>query len=245
MNKYKNIQNSQNFIKRNIIKNLLQLENININKNDIVIEIGGGKGSITSELLPLVKNLIVIEDDQSLAKKLKDDFKNINNINIYNMDIFKYPLPKYKYKVISNIPFNITSDIINYLTNTNNKADEIYLIMQYEAAQRFMGKPLNHDSQISILLKVNFEITYLTKISRHSFFPEPRVDTAFIKFKLLKNPLINSDEYQVFRDFVIYGYNQYGKSVLDSFKKIFTNSQKQKIEQELKIKNLKLTEISI
>lgn len=106
-----NLKNSQNFlVDKNLVRNLIQKSQLN--KNDIVVEIGPGKGIITNLLAEQVGNVIAIEYDENLYKALVSQ-NQFDNIEYVYDDFLKYHLPRnQKYKVFSNIPFQITADII-------------------------------------------------------------------------------------------------------------------------------------
>ena len=112
------LKDTQNFLhNKKLILDLIGESNIC--KDDIVIEIGGGEGIITEKLIEICKKVYVIEYDFGLYKNLKNKFDNINNIKIIYGDFLEFELPKeYKYKVFSNIPYNITAAILSKLTLT-------------------------------------------------------------------------------------------------------------------------------
>jgi 16S rRNA A1518/A1519 N6-dimethyltransferase RsmA/KsgA/DIM1 with predicted DNA glycosylase/AP lyase activity len=137
----------------------------------------------------------------------------------------------------------MTADIVRKLTEDGSPPDIAYLIMQDKAALRFMGKP--KDCQTSILLKPWFNITIATYINRYEFTPVPRITAVLVEFRKRDQPLIDPKLRQWFRDFVVYGYNQWQPTVIDAFKTIFSPKQKSILEKKLKIKNLKPTDLTI
>lgn len=99
----------------------------NISEDNIVIEIGGGKGIITEQLVKKCRRLYVIEYDYYLYKRLKNKFNNIKSIEIIYGDFLEFELPvEYKYKVFSSIPYNITAAILSKLTSAENPPEDIY-----------------------------------------------------------------------------------------------------------------------
>lgn len=222
--KDKNLKISQNFLKDpNLVLQLLELTNIT--DQDTVVEIGSGRGIITKQLANKAKRVIGIEYDRKLVNKLKNEFKNYPNIEIIEADFLKWKLPNYPYKVFSNIPFNLTADIVTKLLESINSPEVSYLIMQDLAASRFIGKPFETNSQISILLKPFYDIQILMKINRNQFQPIPDVNTVLTKFLKRHNPLINYRYWNEYRDFVIYGYNQWKPTVREAYKNIFSYKQ--------------------
>jgi len=102
---------SQNFLKsKNLVVKILELSSIG--PQDLVLEIGPGKGIITEELARRAREVVAIEKDKGLFLFLKEKFKNNPKIKILNIDFLKFQLPKFPYKIFSNIPFFITGEII-------------------------------------------------------------------------------------------------------------------------------------
>lgn len=236
------IWQSQNFLIRP--KYVVKLINrTNLSRNDLVIEIGPGKGIITQILAMKVANVIAIESDKKLATGLEKKFQNILNIKIVMADFLKWKLPKQDYKVFSNIPFNTTADIVNKLTQDKNPPISAYLIMQDKAAFRFIGKP--KDNQISILLKPFFDIEVLTKIDRREFSPTPNVDAVLIEIRKKTNPRVSPQSAQWFRDFVVFGFNQWQPTILDSFKNVFSTKQRIILAKKVKVRNKKPSELNL
>ena len=239
----RNLKHSQNFISRKSLVNEL-LEISKIGSNDTVLEIGAGKGAITSQLVKRAGFVIAVEQD----KRLSEHLRKINggeNLKIINRDFRDLKLPEKPFKVFSNIPFDITTEIIGKLTSGSSRAAEIYLIMQEEAAERFAGMPYRRNSQNSILLATEFHIKIIRKISRDFFRPKPNVNIVFAEFSRLEKPLIPRNDKADFRSFVIYGFNRCSPGVLDAFKKIFSYNQIRLIKKSQNIQNLKPSDLSV
>jgi len=233
---------SQNFIKSSVlVKQLLSISFIS--PNDLVVEIGPGLGIITQELIDVVREVIAVEKDRELFANLKNKFNQAKNLKIFNQDFLDWTLPAKPYKIFSNIPFNITAEIIDKLLKSQNKPTEFYFIMQLEAAQKYI---LNNQSnaQNSILLAPFYDVQILGDIDRTSFTPKPQVDIVFVKFVLKDNFLFDLPIYQQFRDFVIFGFNQWKANIFEIYKKIFSYDQFKKINHQLKINNLKPSQLN-
>jgi 23S rRNA (adenine-N6)-dimethyltransferase len=238
-----NLKISQNFLKDpNFVLSLLGLTNIT--NKDTVIEIGPGRGIITQQLVNKAKKVIAIEYDTKLINILKEKVANYPNVEIVEEDFLKWKLPNYSYKVFSNIPFNLTADIVTKLLESKNPPEVSYLIMQDLAAKRFIGQPIGNNSQISILLKPFYDLKIVTKINRNQFEPIPNINIVLAMFLKRKYPLVNYNYWNEYRDFIIYGYNQWKPTIKDSYNKIFSYKQLQKIENKINI-NKKPTELDI
>jgi len=234
---------SQNFIKDPfVVKELLSVSSIN--SNDLVVEIGPGRGIITKELILRAHEVIAIEKDTVLYQGLIEKFKDIKNLKILNKDFLTSNLPESPYKVFSNIPFNITAEIIDKLLKSKNKPTEIYFIIQTEAAQKYQGGEI--ETQSSILSKIFYNVEILGEIDRTAFTPKPQINISFIKFTLKdQNKGQMGFDYQQFRDFVIYGFNQWKADIFNAYKKIFSYQQFKIINKNLKINQLKPSQLKL
>jgi 23S rRNA (adenine-N6)-dimethyltransferase len=233
---------SQNFIKSSaLVRQLLSVSSITT--DDLVIEIGPGKGIITQELINTAKEVIAIEKDRELFVELKNKFSQNLNLKIFNQDFLNYILPSKPFKIFSNIPFNITAEIIDKLLKSSCKPVEFYFIMQLEAAQKYI---LNNqfNAQNSILLSPFYNVEILGNIDRTSFTPKPQVDIVFVKFTLKNKFLIDPIIYKQFRDFIIFGFHQWKANIFEIYKKIFSYDQFKKINHQLKINNLKPSQLN-
>lgn len=236
------IEHSQNFLRHpKHVRQLLDLSNIS--PADLVVEIGPGKGMITRELVKNAGRVIAIERDHKFSEGLSE-FNESSNFQLVFDDFMKWQLPHENYKVFSNIPFNYTADIVSKLTTSNRKPTDIYLIMQETAAHRFIGMPHEKNSQISILLSVEFSIEILQEINRDYFEPRPNVSIVFVHFAKHVTPLIPNTNLQDFRDFVVFGYNQWSPTVIDAFRKVFTNRQRAIIVRNFNLTGTKPSDLN-
>ncbi|MDD4937436.1 MAG: rRNA adenine N(6)-methyltransferase family protein [Candidatus Shapirobacteria bacterium] len=234
---------SQNFIKSSVLVKQL-LDSSSINQNDLVIEIGPGNGIITKELAIRSREVISVEKDRNLIINLNNKLNNFKNLKIYKQDFLTWSLPYLSFKIFSNIPFNITAQIVDKLLKNKNKAIEIYFIMQLEAAEKYVLTP-DFNTQNSILLSIFYDAQILGNIDRTAFTPKPQVDIVFIKFTLLSKPLIDPHLYTQFRDFIIFGFNQWKSNVFEIYKKVFSYDQFKKINHQLKINSLNPSQLNI
>ncbi|HHX99669.1 TPA: 23S ribosomal RNA methyltransferase Erm [Candidatus Dojkabacteria bacterium] len=240
----KNLWHSQNFLHDSqFVKSLIAITNIG--QDDTVVEIGPGKGIITAELSKQANKIIAIELDSTLAEELRKKFIESKNIEIIETDFLKWPNPKFKYKVFSNIPFEYTSRIMDKLLLSPNSPEDTYLIMQDLAAKRYIGSPLGNNSQISSLLQPFYEMSILTNIDRKQYKPIPNVDTVLAQFHKREQPLVDKKLEQDYRDFVIYGYNQWKPTILQAYDKVLSYKQQTILEKNLHIKNKKPSELNI
>ncbi len=232
---------SQNFLKdRDIVRQLVDVSDLNI--SDTVVEIGPGRGIITTLLCGKVRQVLAVEKDTSLANNLIKRTQNITNLQINNIDFLNYQLPATNFKIFANIPFSITAEILNKIYLSNNLPDSMFLIMQYETANKFIGDKF--ESQSSILFKPFFEIQILGDIDRTAFTLKPQVKIVFVKFKKRESSFIKNQDKIEFYNFVTYGFSQWQPTILDAYKKILTYTQIMNIKKTLKIGDIPPSELS-
>src|SRR2546421_5484808 len=229
---HQSILYSQNFLKDPCLVASL-LHRLDIGSDDVVYEIGPGKGIITEQLALHYKQVVAIEKDPRLSTLLLQKFADRPNVTIHSGDFLHYPLPRKPYKVFANIPFNITTAIVTRLTAAEYPPEEAYLTMQKEAAEMFLGKP--HESLYTVLLKPWFEVEMMHRFRRKDFVPEPRVDVVMLRLRKRGPPLVNRVDRQSFRDFVVFSFTTCQPEPGYIFKGIFTRNQLKHMRRELSI----------
>ncbi len=176
---------SQNFIiDKNICKKIVKQTNIN---NKIVIEIGPGYGFLTDILLMNnPKKILLIEKDYQLVLFLKQKYKNNNKVKILNNDVIKVDFSKFKnVKIISNLPYNISTKIILYLFNFNKNISEMVFMIQKEVALKF-DYNLIKMNKYKFLTKIVSTFSRCFDVSPKVFIPRPKVFSSVVKFKFNK-----------------------------------------------------------
>lgn len=232
---------SQNFLKDPCLVASL-LHRLDIGSDDVVYEIGPGKGIITEQLALRYKQVVAIEKDPRLSALLLQKFADRPNVTIHSGDFLHYSLPRKPYKVFANIPFNITTAIVTRLTATEYPPEDAYLTMQKEAAEMFLGKP--HELLRTILLKPWFEMEIIHRFKRQDFIPAPRVDVVMLRLRKRGPPLVHSADRQYFRDFVVHIFSNRQPKLGTTLKSIFTRQQLKYVKRELSF-DLDVTPTSI
>src|SRR2546421_9394459 len=221
---------AQHFLKNPYLVASL-LDRCSMGHDDIVYEIGPGKGIITEQLALRCKQVIAIEKDSRLSALLLQQFADRANVTIHGGDFLNYQLPRKPYKVFANIPFNITTAIVTRLTTAQYPPEDAYLAMQKEAAGMFVGRP--HECLRSLLLKPWFEVEIVHRFRGKDFVPEPRVDVVMLRLRKRGPPLVNPADKQCFRDFVVYGFTTWRPTLSSILKGIFTWQQLKHMRREL------------
>ena len=182
----------QNFLKDiNIINKIVS--SIDFTKEDLVIEIGPGQGALTKVLKANGARVLAFEIDERMhdcLDKIEDD-----NVKVIYEDILKVNLndilSSYKYNklyVIANLPYYITTPIIEKLINLDVKIDEMTVMVQNEVADRFCAKAgTSKYGMMTVLLNYKYNLKKLFVVSKHCFDPSPKVESAVVSFKLKDN----------------------------------------------------------
>jgi 16S rRNA (adenine1518-N6/adenine1519-N6)-dimethyltransferase len=176
----------QNFlIKKEVVGKII--EAANLQKKDIVLEIGPGAGTLTQEIAQRAKKVIAVEKDKKMVVILKEMLEgwNVKNVEIVWGDILKIEnglMVKWLngYKVVANLPFYLTAPLIRKFLESENPPKEMILVVQKEVAQRICAKsPDMNLLAVSVQFYAKPEI--IDYISRNNFWPQPKVDGAIIK----------------------------------------------------------------
>lgn len=158
-----------------------------ISNKDYVVEIGPGLGVLTNELSKLAKQVTTIELDKDMITILEQILKiaDSKNVKILNEDALKFSPPKTQYKVVANIPYNITSPILNHFLQAENKPETMTLLVQKEVAEKICKKEPDM-SVLSLQVALFGEAKMVKKIQAESFYPIPKVDSAILYIKIYK-----------------------------------------------------------
>ncbi|MBI4049346.1 MAG: ribosomal RNA small subunit methyltransferase A, partial [Candidatus Doudnabacteria bacterium] len=172
------------------------LDAAELTKSDTVLEVGPGIGTLTVELVKRAGKVIAVEKDERMmgllsrnaelvsASQKRDPEFNLG-LRIVNQDILKFHLDKYvsgPYKVVANIPYYLTSHLIQYFLNQKNQPKLLVLMVQKEVAERVVAKP----GELSILgISVQFfaDAEIAAVVPKESFWPVPKVDSAILRIE--------------------------------------------------------------
>lgn len=226
----KRIRLAQNFLRDpKLVESLVAASSIG--PGDLVYEIGPGDGIITKALAQRAKQVVAIEKDPVLASRLVAQFRDQSNVRIIRADFLTCQIRAESYKVFSNIPFNITSDIVRKLLHNKEAPTEAYLIIQKEAAEKFAGTP--RETEFSVLTKPWVEMNTIWEFQRTDFEPTPSVDVVLLHIKKRSLALVPVDSAELYRRFVIYGFGAWKKDLKIAYKKVFTYEQWKRLSREL------------
>ncbi len=227
----------QNFlIDKNIIKKICSL----ISKKHLdIIEIGPGDGRLTEQiLLTKPKSLKIIEIDRDLILKLSTRFNKKLNIKIINENILKYPLIEKVDLIISNLPYNISSQVLIKICLMENPPINLILMFQKEFAERITDKKLN---SLNSLVNCFYDINTRFNVSKNCFRPIPKIDSTVLLFERKKNNLLKKIEVNEFIEFKRNLFSHKRKTLKNLLKNYdFSN---EKFDLNLRIEDINLQQL--
>ena len=206
-----------------------------VDKNDVVLEIGTGIGTLTIELAKKAKKVIAIEQDENickiLTKRLKDE--KIDNVELINDDALKVDFPKFN-KIISNLPYQISSPITFKFLDYD--FDLAILMYQKEFADRMNGEVGSKNySRLSAMLYFKCNVETLTNVSAESFIPKPKIDSTVVKLTPKENR-ISDDDFKIYSNFtkaLFQHRNKKIKNALIDSRHIINNIDKKILKKRL------------
>ena len=184
--------------------------------DDVVLEIGPGLGTLTSRLLARANSVTAVEFDTDLARKLPGQFPG-KKLTVVNQDILQFDLnqlPK-NYKVVANVPYYITSKIVEKLMTAENKPSIAVLLVQKEVAERIAAEAGNM-SVLSVSVQIFAEAELDIEVPRQFFTPPPKVDSQVVVLRIRDNPLITSEDQRDFFRIVKAGFSAKRKKLRSS-----------------------------
>jgi 16S rRNA (adenine1518-N6/adenine1519-N6)-dimethyltransferase len=237
----------QNFLRS---EKVLQefVDSCNLSKDDLVLEVGAGTGTITKELAKRAGGVIAVEFDTDLIFRLKESLREHSNVDIVNADVlslfknlkieklveyWKAKIENLQFKIVGAIPYDITSPLIHGITFLEEKPKLIHLIIQKEVADKICATAPNA-SYLSNLVATIGTARVLKKVLPGSFYPAPKVYSSIVGITCYENPL--DLDRRMFSDFLHLGFKFPRKKI----KKVFGEETLSKagINPELRPANL-------
>ncbi|RKN85068.1 23S ribosomal RNA methyltransferase Erm [Paenibacillus ginsengarvi] len=191
---------------------------------DTVLEIGAGKGSLTFSIAELTRKVIAVEIDAGFVQTLRDKAASFPHIHIIQGDIRRMRLPAEPFCVVANIPFSITTAILEKLLGAEGSMLQSgVLILEKGAAQRFTRNP--NPEPKPLLWSMYFRLDMKTVIPRTHFAPPPSVDAAILRMVRRDRPLIPAGKGKHFTAFAAYLLREPRLMVANGLRGIFTPAQ--------------------
>ncbi len=193
-----------------------------ISKSDTVLEIGPGMGALTIDLADTGAEVFAVEKDPKAFKILQElVFGKYPNLHLYSEDILKFDIKKTvgsgKIKVLGNLPYYVTTPIIELIIQNGDIVDSALIVIQKEVAARLSARPGSKDySSISCFVQYYMLPEYLYTIKRASFHPVPEVDSSLIRLSTRAEPPVKVKDEELFFRIIRGSFNQRRKSIINS-----------------------------
>lgn len=229
----------QNFlIDGNIVRNIVK--GANIGKDDYVLEIGPGIGTLTEELAINARKVVSVELDKSLLPVLEDTLSNYDNVEIVHGDILDVDLDKLKreklgggpLKIVANLPYYVTTPIIGKLLEDDLDLEAIVVMVQKEVADRMVAQPGSKAyGALSVFINFYSQPEIILKAPKTVFMPQPKIDSAVIRLNIKKD-LANIKKESFFK-LVKAGFSKRRKTILNALSSYGFDLDKEEIKNGL------------
>lgn len=241
----------QNFlIDKNFVDKIIDIADI---ENENVLEIGPGIGTITYEMAKTAKKVLAVEIDENLIPILQQNLEEFSNVKVINQDILKVDLKKLiedefsnqSFKVVSNLPYYITTPIIELLITSNFPCQDMTIMVQKEVAQRMVASANDKDySSLSVFVKFYSDAKILINLPKTVFMPQPKIDSSILNLKLrIYDEKVNQKK---LFNLVRAGFNKRRKTILNSLSDVASKEdlkiafEKTGLRENLRAENLSL-----
>lgn len=223
------------------------VEAAKVSKEDLIIEIGPGLGTLTKELLEKAGKVVCIELDKRMIEILNDRFSMYNNFEIINDDVLKVDLRELiqkenmpHTKIVANLPYYITTPIIMKLLEERLEIESITVMVQKEVADRLVAKPGEKNSgAITYAISYFADAEKVLEVPNTSFMPAPEVNSSVIKLNILREPSVKVESEKMLFNVIKLAFAQKRKTLLNAL----TNGKlanKEEVEKMLIDLNLDL-----
>jgi len=174
----------QNFlVSEEVLQEIIDVAEIG--RDETIVEIGPGLGVLTGELVKVADKVIAIEKDKRLAELVSASFRNdpetSSGLQVINQDVLKYNFEQISgdYKIVANIPYYLTSHLIQILLALKHKPTKIVLMVQKEVGERLVAKP-GELSLLAISVQIFAEVFIAASVPKENFWPKPKVDSCIV-----------------------------------------------------------------
>ena len=194
-----------------------------ISKDDVVIEVGPGIGTLTQALAKEAYKVVAVEIDTTLVPILGELLSDFDNIEIINEDILKVDVnaiaekyPDKKIKMVANLPYYITTPIIMNVLENHIPVESITVMIQKEVAYRMKAQPSTKDyGSLSLAVQYYCEPYLVAKVPQNCFMPRPNVDSAVIKLTVMDKPKVQVNNEKFMFEFIKAAFSQRRKTLVN------------------------------
>ncbi len=224
------LENTQNFLRDDRLAREL-VRKAALSQTDDVIDIGAGDGILTDALASAAGTVFAVELDDRYVEQLRKRFHDRPNVVVFAADALLFPLPATPYKVFANIPYRWTSAIVARLTSGTSPSVDSWLVVQREAAERFL--PAKTSTMVAIQLYPWFDVSIEHEFRRADFSPRPRVDSVLMRIRQRPDPLLPMDDRERFHDLVAAVFNAWKPTAADALRALMPRQACDRLDSAL------------
>lgn len=221
---------SQHFLREERALRLVQVTSIDA--SDVVIEIGAGRGALTRPLAKRTPHLTAVELDPFLADKLRRQLAGTARVLVG--DFLRIALPVHPYKVVGNIPYAISTDIVQRLVTAPTPPQDAWLVVQREFAWRLCGRPYSPETMWSLRLKPRWHVEILERLQRTDFVPPPSVESVLLWLCRRDRPLLSGRAADLYDEILSAAYQRGPVTVKQALRPWLSKLQLRRLGHDLK-----------
>ena len=212
----------------NILEKIVRIAGVQ--DTDTVVEIGSGIGALTAMIARMARRVVALEVDRFLVEVLQKELGGFENVEIVHTDVLQFDFSsvcagrmqenrKERIKVIGNVPYNLSSQIVLRLLEYNECLDRVVLMLQREVAERLAAPPGTKDyGPLSVYVALFTEPTLENRVPAGCFYPRPDVESRVIRLDVRDKPLCRVDDMDFFRRLVRTSFSKRRKTLLNNLK---------------------------
>jgi 16S rRNA (adenine1518-N6/adenine1519-N6)-dimethyltransferase len=222
----------QNFLTRDHFA-IVMAEKAAVSKKDTVLEIGPGTGMLTKVLLERAKKVVAIEKDKELVRELSRKFKREieeNKLSLIAGDVRDF-YQKEPYKVVANIPYYITGEIMRHFLEAKWQPTSMTLMVQKEVAERILARD-KKESLLSLSVKAYGMPSIAARVPAGNFYPKPKVDSAILHIGDISKNFFNGISEKKFFEMLRAGFAHKRKKLISNLSMLNTNTGREALERE-------------
>lgn len=194
---------SQNFLRSpKLVESLVSRSNLTA--EDTVYDLGAGSGVITSALAKKVAHVIAIEYDGRIIQTLRKNVTQFTNVTVREGNILTFKFPHTPYKIFANIPFHLSSPIVQGFINSPTSPQAAYLIVQRQFGRKLIATDTTHfTSQLGMIIGAEYKAKIIKNLRKTDFWPHPAVDTVCLELIKRPQPLVPVTRLKAFEKFTV------------------------------------------
>lgn len=245
----------QNFLVEEKIVDTM-IHQLNLNSQSIVLEIGPGLGALTEKLVALAKHVYAIEIDNRMCTILKETLGQHTNLTIIHHDFLKFDFTTWlknidtsHLSIVSNLPYYVTSAILNKLIFNAIPFSSLMVMMQKEVGKKLINPQLKEKSPLHVILDYQYNLSIVEYVSKNAYLPRPNIDSIVLKITP-KTPKIKVHDEMFFYQLIKHLFQERRKTLVNNLQAYFTTKEEtilflnqRNITCEKRIEQLSLDEI--